>query len=57
MAVSPGKQTVPRAELMAPVLRAENINIAGVFEVRVGAQHRFKGSRSKASVATVLRCV
>ena len=35
----PGKQTVPRAELMALVILAENIEVAGKFELRVDAQY------------------
>ena len=36
----PGRQTVPRAELTALVVLAENINTAGVYEGRVDAQYR-----------------
>ena len=35
----PGKQTVPRAELMALVILAENIEVAGKYELRVDAQY------------------
>ena len=35
----PGKQTVPRAELMALVTLTENIHVAGNYEVRVDAQY------------------
>ena len=33
-----GRQTVPRPKLITIVLLAENVNAAGLFEVRVGAQ-------------------
>ena len=35
----PAKQTVPRAELMASVILAENIDEAGKYELRVDAQY------------------
>ena len=36
---APGRQTVPRTELTALVVLAENINTAVVYEVRVDAQY------------------
>ena len=35
----PGKQTVPRAELVAMVIFAENISDAGTYELKVDAQY------------------
>ena len=37
--IVPGKQTVPRAELVALLILAENIEVAGNYELRVDAQY------------------
>ena len=53
-----GRQTLPRAQLMAFVVLAENINTAGVYEVRVDAQYLLtsiaKPARAKRGMNGVL---